>query len=234
MRLLQLLRFRRGQADASARPTFFFHIPKCAGTSVWDTLFDIYGTRHVFLVNSKRKRERLANMGLDARLSYGAIGGHGPLPLFRDLLGEMDRHYKIVTLRDPVDRAVSEYNFIRARPTHPRNAALAGLSFEDFAKTPLASNQQVKLLTGKRHDVVSAVEIVQAFFDDWALSGEIGALTNRLYQVTGTTPRPAQHKNAGRSGLRRADVAPTTLRLLEEQNRSDLALIEALKRTRAQ
>lgn len=234
MRDLHVLKFRLRRADKTARPTFFFHIPKCAGTSVWDSLLDVYGTRHVFLVNSKRKRKKLAAMHPDARRSYGAIGGHGPLSFFRDLLGDMERHYKIVTLRDPVERAISEYNYICARPKHPLYSRLAGMSFEDYARDERGSNRQVLLLTGRRDDVKTAIYLVQNFFDDWAFIDGVDALIDRIYRVTGTKPRPTQHKNESGQGLKRTDIDPATLRLLEEQNQYDTALVEALKRMRPQ
>ena len=65
------------------------------------------------------------------------------------------------------------------------------------------------------------------------MSADVGQMAERLYQVTGTTPRPVAYKNKATSSFSRRDVPPATLLLLEEQNRHDLALIEALKRARA-
>lgn len=229
---LQALKFPFRRAPKDAPPTFFFHIPKCAGTSVWETLFHIYGAPNVFIVNSKREREKLAAKPLEARLRYGAVGGHGPLSSFRELLGEMPSHHKIVTLRDPIDRALSEYNYVRGQAAHPRNADLAQQDLATFATETLVSNRQVKLLTGRDDDVGGAVETVTRFFDDWALSSGVGALTERLYETVGLEPRHAQHKNKGGSGLTRNDLDSEARHLLEEQNRHDLALIEALKSLR--
>ena len=232
--LLQALKFPLRRAPKDAPPTFFFHIPKCAGTSVWETLYHVYGARNVFIVNSARRRTQFVAMPLETRLAYSAVGGHGPLGYFHEHLGDMGRYHKIVTLRDPIDRSLSEYNYIRAQRAHPRHGEVAAQSLEEFATMTLRPDRQVTLLTGRHDDAEGAIEVVQSFFDDWALSDDVGALTNRLYQAIGTTPRPPQRKNVGNSGLRRADVAPPTLRLLEEQNRFDLALIEALKTARGQ
>lgn len=232
--LLPWLAFRFRRAGKDAPPTFFFHIPKCAGTSVWASLYDIYGTRHVYLANSRRRREKFAGLRPDARLAYSAVGGHAPLKFFREYLGgDMGRYHKIVTLRDPIDRAISEYNYIRAQASHPRNEEVSPQSLREFAEESLRADRQVTLLTGNGEDVDGAVEIVTRFFDDWAFSDGVDALVQRLYSVTGVKPRAAAYKNKGASGPRRADLDMETLRLLQDRNRNDLALIGALKKRRA-
>ena len=227
--VLPWLAFRVRRASKDARPTFFFHIPKCAGTSVWASLYDIYGTRHVYLANSGRRRKTFAAMSPEARHAYSAVGGHGPLGYFREHLGAMGRYHKIVTLRDPIDRAISEYNYIRGQATHPRHAEISAQSLKEFAASGLRADRQVTLLTGHGDDVEGAIEIVTHFFDDWSFSDGVGDLLQRLYDVTGTTPRGAMHKNKGASGPRRADLDPETLRLLQDRNRNDLVLIAALR-----
>ena len=231
---LKALKFPFRRAPKDAPPTFFFHIPKCAGTSVWETLFHVYGARNVFIVNSARSRQVLAAMPPERCRSYGAVGGHWPLRNFRDLLGEMTAYYKIITLRDPIDRAISEYNYVRAQTSHPRNAMVSQQSLEMFAAETLAPDRQVKLLAGRGDDVEGAFDIVTRFFDDWSFSNGVDALIQRLYAVTGVEPCTSQHKNKGAPGLSRAALEPATLRLLEARNKYDLALIEALRSSRAQ
>ena len=232
--LLPWLAFRFRRASRDAPPTFFFHIPKCAGTSVWSSLYDIYGTRHVCLVNSGRRRKKFAAMPSEVRQGYSAVGGHAPLSYFREQLGDMARYHKIVTLRDPIDRTISEYNYIREQTAHPRNAEVSVQSLREFAAISLRPNRQVTLLTGRGDDVEGATEIVTQFFDDWSFSDVVGDLVHRLYEVTGTPPRGPMHKNKGASGPLRADLDPETLRLLQDCNSNDLALIEALRKVRAQ
>lgn len=230
--LLQLLKFRLRRAESDARPTFFFHIPKCAGSTLWEVIWDIYGTRHVFVAKSKERHAQLAAMPLEKRLAYSAIGGHGSLRFFRRMLGDMGGYYKIVTLRDPIDRVISEYNYISTRPQHPLNAAVREQSFRDFVERTAPSNRQVKLLAD-RPDVEAAIAIVERFFDDWAMSDDVERLARSLYAMTRVQPRPIKRKNRATTPFSRRDLDATTLRLLEERNRLDLALIERLNRTRS-
>jgi len=232
--LLPWLAFRFRRARPEAKPTFFFHIPKCAGTSVWAALYDIYGTRHVYLVNTPKRRAQFAAMPQETRRRYSAVGGHAPLSYFREHLGDMADYHKIITLRDPVDRAISQYNYIRAHVTHPRYAVVATQSLKEFAEITLRPDRQVTLLTGRGDDVEGAINIVTRFFDAWSLSDGVEDLMQRLYQITGVAPRSAVHKNKGASGLRRADIDAATLRLLEDRNRNDLSFIAALRDFAAQ
>ena len=231
--LLPWLAFRFRRAGKNAKPTFFFHIPKCAGTSVWASLYDIYGTRHVYLANNRRRREKFAVLLPAARNAYSAVGGHGPLSYFRELLGDMARYHKIVTLRDPIDRAISEYNYIRVQSAHPRHAEVSQQSLAEFAASSLRPDRQVTLLTGRGGDVEDAVEIVTHFFDDWSFSDDVNGLVERLYCAAGVESREAMHKNKG-TGPRRVELDDETLQLLRERNRDDLALIEALRISKAQ
>ncbi len=231
--LLPWLAFRFRRAGKDAKPTFFFHIPKCAGTSVWASLYDIYGTRHVYLANNRRWRGKFAALPAATRNAYSAVGGHGTLSYFRELLGDTVRYHKIVTLRDPIDRAISEYNYICAQRAHPRHAEVSQQSLAEFAATSLRPDRQVTLLTGRGGDVEGAVEIVTQFFDDWSFSDDVNGLVERLYSAADVEPREAVHKNKG-TGPRRMEIDDKTLRLLRERNRADLALIEALRILKAQ
>ncbi len=229
--VLRWLKFRPRRAGKDAKRTFFFHIPKCAGTSIWASLYDIYGTRYVYVVNTPRRKRRFARMRPPARRFYSAVGGHAALKFFRKRLGAASDYHKIVTLRDPIDRAISQYNYIQGQKTHPRYAEVSPLSLDEFATSEsLRPNRQVTLLTGSSDDVEGAIDIVTRFFDDWALSEEIDELVQRLYEVADLAPRAAEHKNRGTPGPRRADLSTSTLRTIAHRNRYDLALIDALRK----
>lgn len=204
--LLPWLAFRFRRAGKDAKPTFFFHIAKCAGTSVWASLYDIYGTRHVYLANNRRRREKFAILLPAARNACSAVGGHGPLSYFRELLGDMVPYHKIVTLRDPIDRAISEYNFNRAQRSHSRYIEVSTQTLHEFVVKSLYPDRQVMLLTGRGDDVDGAFNLVTRFFDDWSFSDGVDGLVQRLYAKVGVAPRSAIHKNKGCSGPRR-DVA---------------------------
>jgi hypothetical protein len=221
------------KSDSSVRPTFFFHIPKCAGSSVWESIFDIYGFFGVFVVSAGRDAKRLAGMPEARRMRFGAIGGHGSLPEYRELLGDLERYHKIVVFRDPTDRLISEYQYIRRTKGHFLYDLVSKQSFAEFVSEGWR-NTQVRILTGREDDVSGAIETVTNFFDDWAFIEDSGDLVERLYTMANRSPRPIKHKNkAGDIGARKIERSPEILKLMQECQSGDLALFEHLKSIRS-
>jgi sulfotransferase famil protein len=209
------------------KKTFFLHIPKCAGTSIWSTLRKIYGSKNTYVVGIERDLGALAAMSLSRRLKYSAVGGHAQLPLFRELLGNLSSYYKIVTFRDPIDRLVSEYNYVRAYDKHPQHERVCNESFDTFVRS-YPSNRQVQLLTGCNDDVATALELVHGFFDDWSLMSGTDQLLQRLCHVLGVAPKIVVPKNKTEHQFTRAEIPRDTLKFLEAHHSADLELLDRL------
>jgi Sulfotransferase family len=222
--------FRR--VDSGVRPTFFFHIPKCAGSSIWESIFDIYGFFNVYVVSTEREQANLRAMSPSRTRSYSALGGHGFLNNYQKLL-DLSGHHKIALFRDPLDRLISEYNFIRRKKGHFLYDRVSRQSFPEFVSAGWR-NTQVHLLTGNEDDLDGAIELVNSFFDDWAFMEDLPALTARLYSMAGRTPRPAKHKNRARlNGTGRIERSPELLELMAEHQGKDLQFFEYLKAVQA-
>jgi hypothetical protein len=223
--------FRR--TDSTLPPTFFFHIPKCAGSSIWESIFDIYGYFNVFIVSSEREQRRFAQMSKSRLRSYLAIGGHGFLHDYRTPLGDLTGYRKIVVFRDPTDRLISEYNFIRRTKNHFLFERVSKQSFSEFVSSGWR-NTQTHILTGKEDDLDGAIDLVNNFFDDWALMDDIEELVERLYISCGKKPRSIMHKNNAapvehRSFSRSSDI----VQLMEQCQGGDLRLFDYLKSLRS-
>jgi len=222
--------FRR--VDSGVRPTFFFHIPKCAGSSLWESIFDIYGFFNVYVVSTEREQAKLRAMPPSRRRSYSALGGHGFLNNYQKML-DLSGHHKIALFRDPLDRLISEYDFIRRKKGHFLHDRVSRQSFPEFVSAGWR-NTQVHLLTGSEDDLDGAIELVKDFFDDWAIIDDLPALTARLYRMAGRTPRPNEHKNkASDGGYGRIQRSPQLLSLMEEHQGYDLKLFDYLRTVQA-
>lgn len=218
--------FRR--VDSGVGPTFFFHIPKCAGSSIWESIFDIYGFFNVYVVSTEREQAKLRAMCPSRRRSYSALGGHGFLNDYQKLL-DLSGHHKIALFRDPLDRLISEYNFIRRKKGHFLYDRVSRQSFPEFVSAGWR-NTQVHLLTGSEDDLDGAIELVNDFFDDWAIIDDLPALTARLYHMAGRTPRPTKHKNRADEGsCGGIERSPELLNLMEECQGHDLKLLDYLR-----
>lgn len=206
---------------------FFFHIPKCAGMSVWHALWDIYGFENVFQVGIKAQREEFEAMTTAQRSSYGAIGGHGFLSRLTDAAGDLSGYYKFVTFRNPVDRIVSEYHFIRGLPEHFKYEIVSKIPLEEFAKQGDVMNMQTRLMCDEADPEMALAEL-DRFFDDWCLMEDLDNLIARLYARVGTEPRPARHENKGNGAGRKTEDS-AVIKEIERLNGADMEFYKSLR-----
>lgn len=209
------------------KKTFFFHIPKCAGMSVWHALWDIHGFNSVFQVGIKAQREEFEAMTPETRASYGAIGGHGYLTRLAGAAGDLSDHHKFVTFRNPVDRIVSEYHFIRNLPAHFKYDIVSKVPLMEFAKQQDVIDMQTRLMCDEA-DPEKALAVLDSFFDDWCLMEDLDNLIARLYVTAGQQPKPAGHENKGKGGSLVAED-PTVIREIEAMNAADMEFFKCLK-----
>lgn len=121
------------------------HIGKTAGTAFREVLSSAYGYSGVLWDYSPYPYQPPAELDKSIR----AIHGHVPIRKYSDYFDDAKR---IVWLRHPVFRLISEYYFARQykdkeNPLH-RELVEKSLSFLDFAKKPAAQNIMSKQIAG--------------------------------------------------------------------------------------
>lgn len=97
----------------------FLHIPKTAGISLFYALKKIYGNEHTLRYDqiSIENRNKYLSMSHDELNRFNFITGHFTLPVFKS---KNISNYKIITiLRDPVDRELSAYFYVKTESKHP-------------------------------------------------------------------------------------------------------------------
>lgn len=206
---------------------FFFHIPKCAGMSIWHHLWDVYGSKKVLQIGIRSDVEKFIDTPLAELQRYSAIGGHHWLRTYREKLGDLEGYFKITTLRDPIDRIVSSYNFIRNYEIHTRHEEAKETTFEEFALTEMA-NMQTRLLTGTA-DYRRAIELLDSWFDCYASSDQVNDLLKQLSQHLEVQFKQERHENISKKQVRRTTIDPAFLKHLEEQHRADIELYRYVK-----
>lgn len=130
----------------------FVHIPKTAGSTLNAVLDVNYPANTIYSVESPiaTSLDSFRRLSPDRKRSLRVIRGHGVLGLHAEL--EQPCLYATL-LRNPIDRVVSQYNFIRNAPGHPRYGDVlqrAG-TLQDYLENhvnPQADNGQVRALAG--------------------------------------------------------------------------------------
>lgn len=145
-----LLTTLRPSRDAAT--LIFLHIPKTGGSTL-DAIIDAnYPPESIFSVQSPIRDSLTAFRAL-SRAEHErlrVIRGHGVQGLHR----ELDQPCAYATLlRNPVDRVLSQYYFIRESPKHPRHRELRDrgatlLAYLRAGLNPQADNGQVRAISG--------------------------------------------------------------------------------------
>lgn len=226
---------------APARPVVLIHIPKTAGTSLRLILEHVYGSGRMLVWTGPMSEGRAAlRSAPPERLAgFDVISGHLPFGV-QDCLG---RPAAVITfLRDPVERLLSLYSFIRSDPAHPRHAEFVrkGYTFGDFVRRlgfRQTDNGQVRALAGgeacdlprgalREEHLDRARRNLEKGCAEFGLAERFPESIERLGSVLGWPPVPVIVANVTRERIRREDVPRADLDAAEHHNRLDRQLYD--------
>ncbi|HEX9425683.1 MAG TPA: sulfotransferase family 2 domain-containing protein [Pyrinomonadaceae bacterium] len=124
-----------------AKPVLFLHIPKTGGSSFLTVLGNVFGERRV---RRLRRAEEMAQAQIDRIISgeiqdIDCLVGHFPIHAFAKCL---DTFRPFTILRDPVDRVMSLFRFLKSAP-HSEIERLGlpeSFGFDDFIESRVPEN----------------------------------------------------------------------------------------------
>lgn len=110
----------------------FVHIRKAAGSSIRDTLEPLSLPRRKDTLS--KVKSRFLNIETDYR-KY-AFRQHNDINVAKKLLPDdiFQSYFKFAFVRNPWNRLVSEYEFIRRRPDHGRHSKVIKMEFEEYIR----------------------------------------------------------------------------------------------------
>jgi len=125
----------------------FLHIPKAAGTSLYEIIRREYRGRNIRVVQGSQE-------GIEGFKGEPEADRHAVDVLMGHVYYGIHRHLRapasyMTMLREPVDRLVSQYAFVRQEPAHHLHSRVVdgGLSLAEFASMNIESdNGQVRRL----------------------------------------------------------------------------------------
>lgn len=128
----------------------FLHLPKTGGGTLSDVLRREYGQRAVLELYDSSYGEEVASLLPGSGDTVRVVIGH----LYFGIHAFLPNSAQYVTLlREPVERVVSHYYFVRNDPTHYLYETAQQLNLHDFVIARGAhepNNDQTRLLSGKR------------------------------------------------------------------------------------
>ncbi len=210
----------------------FVHIPKTGGTSLKQWLTRTYG--RYFTDHHPRMKPLDTH---PARHELLAISSHVPYPYHQPYEEFADRTpLPFAVIRDPIDRAISFYNFVVTFRPHRLHEKTKGMDPREFftlcLEDPMIAelrNGQCRVLNRRRESADLALERISREYLAVAPIGRIDELVDVLCTQLGLPPtEDSSPANKSPKLLQRADVDSDTLERLVAANAEDLALFEAV------
>ena len=231
-----------GGVSVNHATLIFLHIPKAAGSTLQAVIRDNYPAESIFEVKSPLMESfaRFRALSAEAKRDLKAVMGHGVMGLDREL--EQPCRY-VTMLRDPVDRVVSNYYFVRESPSHRlhRHVVEGGLSLRDYVEQGVnlqMDNGQVRALSATGVGLGSAVpygecmpEMLRAAMENLERRFEVAGLTERfdeslllMARVLGWRTPIYRRQKVTRRRVAVAALSPADRLAIERVNRLDREL----------
>jgi len=208
------------------------HMPKTGGTTLKKIIKKNYPRSNVFDVylDHQQLETRLQEI---AEKDVKCLQGHMPFGVHH--VFKQPSTY-ITLLRDPVDRIISEYYFIRSIPWHNSHLKVSKMSLEEYQESPMNQNLQTHYILGGKfgsplseedfeqakknlETYFSVVGITDMFDESLFLLMKQFQWANTLYTKANVTKkRPAKH-----------EISQETIEKIKENNRTDIKLYEFAK-----
>jgi hypothetical protein len=143
------------------RALIFIHIPKTAGSTL-RPIMDRHYPRHSIckLDFLPRDLDAFMQTPADTRSRIRVLQGHFPYGLHEQLSVPADY---LTLIREPVDRIISMYYWIRGNEQHVLHRMVRSMSLEDFAGSgfDIATNHQTSLISGLKSDQPGALAVAR-------------------------------------------------------------------------
>jgi hypothetical protein len=162
------------------RPLIFIHLPKAGGTTLMGAIIARYRAGRGFRFTGLQSRtEEFKALPPEERAKFDIVHGHVHFGIHKWL---PDPAIYATMLRDPVDRIISHYYFVKASPEHYLHDLLQShrWSLEQYATEGVnweTDNDQVRWLTEAEHSQVPLGQVSRSLLEEakWNLQNAMTA-----------------------------------------------------------
>jgi hypothetical protein len=147
---------RRCGVGRGDQRVIFLHIGKTAGSTLATILHRHYPPEVMFSLYPEvyhDKLEKLTSLPAERRAAIRLLKGHLPFGVHQHLPAPTTY---ITMLRNPIDRVMSHYFFVRRIPQHYLHQQGSTLDIEEYVSSGLSwelDNGQLRVVTGHTHDI---------------------------------------------------------------------------------
>ncbi len=128
----------------------FLHLPRTGGTTLRDILSNQYPENETFENKTLLDTDRNFNdNNINEMSQYKLIKGHVYFGI-HNYISKPCKYFAM--MRDPVERTISAYNYIKKRNNHPFHVLANELELKDFVesgKNIMVNNGQTRLIAGR-------------------------------------------------------------------------------------
>ena len=222
-------------ASGLEKAVIFLHLPKTAGTTLnrlieWEyPLSEMYSIDPVFFDWSAA---HLRKLPLKRLRKTRMFKGHMTFGL-HEILPQPATY--ITVLRDPVDRVISAYYFMRSYKLHPLYWQMrrGSWTLDDFVRRSQRDNVQSKIIAGSAYNTPCTREIAEKAKQNLRQHFGVVGLSERFEESLalmklcfGWKLSSYSSFNVTRSRPKKQDVPKSTLELIHERNAFDMELYE--------
>lgn len=234
---------KHGSAQNKDMALIFLHVPKAGGVTLHSVIERQYPERFIFHIDGNQVGESIEefkSLPEEGRAQITCLKGHMRFGLHKYL--PQPATY-ITILRDPIDRMISHYYYVKRAPNHwlHKEVISRNMDLGTYISSGIASqlnNGQVRLISGmvSGNDPVStdalevakrnlrecflAVGLIERFDQSLILFRKLLGWKNIYYVKRNVT--------VGRPSKK--EISPQTLRTVEEYNALDMELYEFANR----
>lgn len=227
-----------GSEAAAEEAVIFLHLPKTAGTTLnrlieWEyRLSEMYSIDPVLFKWSAAHLRTLSQRRLQRTRMFK---GHMTFGL-HELLPQPATY--ITVLRDPVDRVISAFYFMRSYKLHPLywKFRRANSTLEDFVRQWNRDNIQSRIIAGSDYETPCTAEILEKAKENLHRSFSVVGLSERFEESLALMKLRFRWNlssyssfNITRARPKKRDLPQATLDLIRERNRFDIELYECGK-----